>query len=166
LREINQYKACVKSNKKEECFDQKINIMEVCPKWVLEALREKKRFAMRATLIDNQTYRRAMKVSDYNQGRSLKSIRKETLKEPEIRSDGYWSDDRYNPTVYPAPDHNTNVNLGNDVIYNDVLGGNRIESAYKERDSYKNTPYADIKEIAEAAKYPGQVIKFDDNSKK
>jgi len=137
--------------------------MEVCPKWVLESLREKKRFAMRATLIDNQTYRRAMKVSDYNKGRTLKSIKKETLKEPEIRSDGYWSDDRYNPTVYPAPDHNSNVNLGNDVIYNDVLGGNRIEMTYKERDSYQNTPYTEVKEIADATKYPGQPIKFEHN---
>ena len=154
----------MKTQIKEECFDQKINIMEVCPKWVLETLREKKRFAMRATLIDNQTYRRAMKVSNYNQNRSLTAIRKETLKEPEIRSDGYWSDDRYNPTVYPAPDQNTNVNLGNDVIYNDVLGGNRIEMTYKERDAYKSTPYAEVKEIADAAKYPGQPIKFEDKS--
>ena len=135
--------------------------MEVCPKWVLETLREIKRFAMRATLIDNQTYRREMKVSDYNQGRSLRAIKKENLTEPEIRSDSYWSDDRYNPTVYPAPDQNTNVNLGNHVIYNDVLGGNRIEMAYKERDSYKSTPYTEIKEIADAAKYPGQPIKFE-----
>ena len=135
--------------------------MEVCPKWVLETLREKKRFAMRATLIDNQTYRRAMKVSDYNQGRSLRTIKKETLEEPEIRSDAYWSDDRYNPTVYPAPDQNTNVNLGNDVIYNDVLCGNRIEMAYKERENYKNTQFTEIKEIADNAKYPGQPIKFE-----
>lgn len=166
MREINQYKACVKTHKKEECFDQKINIMEVCPKWVLETLREKKRFAMRATLIDNQTYRRAMKVSDYNKGRTLKSIRKEQINDPEIRSDGYWSDDRYNPTVYPAPDHFTNVNLGNDVIYNDVLGGNRIENTYKEREQYKSTPYNEIKEIADSSKYPGQRIKFPENEKK
>jgi len=134
--------------------------MEVCPKWVLESLREKKRFAMRATLIDNQTYRRAMKVSNYNHGRSLRSIKKETLKEPEIRSDAYWSDDRYNPTVYPAPDQNSNVNLGNDVIYNDVLGGNRIETTHKEREAYKTTPYSEVKEIADASQYVGQPVKF------
>ena len=46
-------------------INEKINIMEVCPKWTLELLREKKRNLMRATLIDNQTYRRAMEVSEY-----------------------------------------------------------------------------------------------------
>ena len=166
LREINQYKSCVKTHKKEECFDQKINIMEVCPKWVLEALREKKRFAMRATLIDNQTYRRAMRVSEYNEGRNLKSIRKEVVSQPEIRSDGYWSDDRYNPTIYPSPDQNTNVNLGSKVVYNDVLGGNRIELAYQERTNYKSTPYQDIKEIAEERTFLNQPISFNGTEKK
>ena len=160
LREINNYKSCVKTNNKERCNEEKMGIMEVCPKWVLETLREKKRFAMRATLIDNQTYRRAMRVSEYNNGRSLKSIGKEVTSQPEIRSDGYWSDDRYNPTVYPSADANSNTNLGNDIIYNDVLGGNRIEQTYKERDNYSQTGYSDIKDLADAGTYKGQPVDF------
>jgi hypothetical protein len=161
LREINNYKACVKTNNKEKCHDEKMGIMEVCPKWVLETLREKKRFAMRATLIDNQTYRRAMRVSEYNQGRNLNSIRQEVTEQPEIRSDGYWSDDRYSPAIYPAPDANSNTNLGNDIIYNDVLGGNRIELTYKERDNYSKTNYNDIKDLADSSSYRGQPINFE-----
>jgi hypothetical protein len=73
--EIQIYKNCVRdSGKAEMCMNEKINIMEVCPKWSLELLREKKRTLMRTTLIDNQTYRRAMEVSDYNQGRSMKDL--------------------------------------------------------------------------------------------
>jgi len=74
--EIQIYKECVKeTGKPEKCMDQKLNIMEICPKWTLELLREKKRNLMRATLIDNQTYRRAMEVSDYNKGRSVKDLK-------------------------------------------------------------------------------------------
>jgi len=76
--EIKIYKDCVReSGKPEKCINEKINIMEVCPKWSLELLRERKRNLMRATLIDNQTYRRAMEISDYNKGRSIRDIKVE-----------------------------------------------------------------------------------------
>ena len=91
--EIKKYKECVNiKNDALKCMDQKINIMEICPKWVLELLREKKRIIMRATLIDNETYRRAMSVSPYNNDRSLNDIKEERTWEygkPEnLRSDG------------------------------------------------------------------------------
>lgn len=74
--EIQIYKKCVKkSGNPQSCLDEKINIMEVCPKWTLELLRERKKNLMRATLIDNQTYRRAMEISDYNKGRSVADIK-------------------------------------------------------------------------------------------
>ncbi len=76
--EILLYKDCVeKKGNAQACIDEKINIMEICPKWALEGLREKKKQVMRSTLIDNQTYRRAMEISDYNQGRSVKDIKEE-----------------------------------------------------------------------------------------
>jgi len=34
--------------------------MEVCPDHILEQLREKKKWLLRAEVIDNETYRRAM----------------------------------------------------------------------------------------------------------
>ena len=45
--------------------------MEVCPDHVLEMLRERRKWMLRAEAIDNQTYKRAMKVSDFNKGRSV-----------------------------------------------------------------------------------------------
>jgi hypothetical protein len=92
--EIQIYKECVKkSGKSERCMDEKLNIMEVCPKWVLELLRERKRTLMRTTLIDNQTYRRAMEVSDYNKGRSIKDLKTQKTWEDghpnKLRSDAY-----------------------------------------------------------------------------
>jgi hypothetical protein len=147
-KEVNKYKRCV-SDKKDasKCIDQKINIMEICPKWVLEALRERKKVLMRATLIDNETYRRAMKVSEYNKHRSLRDIKADVKGERNIRGDGYLSDDRYNPTKYPSPDHNTNVNLGNQIIYNDILGGNKIENINSERKVFSTNTYDNLKHL-------------------
>lgn len=55
--------------------------MEICPDHVLEALREKKKWLLRAESIDNATYKRAMVVSDYNKGRSVSDL--------ELKSWGY-----------------------------------------------------------------------------
>lgn len=49
-------------------MNEKISIMEVCPDHVLEGLREKRKWVLRAEAIDNETYKRAMSVSDYNMG--------------------------------------------------------------------------------------------------
>ena len=47
--EIQIYKKCVReTGKADRCLNEKINIMEVCPKWTLELLRERKRNLMRA----------------------------------------------------------------------------------------------------------------------
>jgi len=48
--------------------------MEVCPQHVLEALRERRKWWLRAESIDNTTYKRAMEVSEYNQGRSVSDL--------------------------------------------------------------------------------------------
>jgi hypothetical protein len=149
-KEINKYKRCV-SDKKDAvaCIDQKISIVEVCPKWVLESLREKKRVLLRATLIDNETYRRAMRVSDYNKGRSLRAIKEETRGARNIRGDSYLFDDRYNPTSYPSADQNTNVNIGKELAYNDVLGGNIIEKIEENRKMYSKNSYEYLKNMSE-----------------
>ena len=48
--------------------------MEVCPDHVLEGLREKKKWYLRAEMVDNDTYKRAMTVSDYNRGKSVSDL--------------------------------------------------------------------------------------------
>ena len=63
----------------------------------------------------------------------------------------YWADDRYNPSVYPSADDNTNVNLGDNIIYNDILGGNRVEKITNERLEYRNNSYEKLKDIKNSA---------------
>jgi hypothetical protein len=135
--EIKIYSKCKESGNKE-CIQEKINIVEVCPKWALESLREKKKLALKCTVIDNKTYRSAMKIEPYNQGRTLRDLKDKDAHLRVIRSDGYWADDRYSPVAYPAADQQTNVVLGESLLYNDMLGGNRIALAEKERSTYSN----------------------------
>lgn len=84
---------CAAKNGAEKCVNDKLNIMEVCPDHVLEGLREKKKWYLRAEVIDNQTYKRAMQVSDYNKGRSVSDLQLKTWeygKGGYLRSDSTW----------------------------------------------------------------------------
>ena len=99
--------------------------MEVCPDHILESLREKKKWYLRAELIDNQTYKRAMTVSPYNEGRSVSELQLKTWeygKAGNLRSDTNYADDRYNPTKYSHPHRYDNVNFP-DQEYRDFFGG-------------------------------------------
>jgi len=73
-REIRKYQACTAGASKEKCFNEKISIMEVCPDHVLEGLRERRKWYLRAEAIDNETYKRAMTIGDYNNGRSVSDL--------------------------------------------------------------------------------------------
>jgi len=73
-REIRKYQSCANDVGAAKCNNEKISIMEVCPDHVLEGLREKRKWYLRAEAIDNSTYKRAMTVSDYNKGRSVSDI--------------------------------------------------------------------------------------------
>lgn len=90
-------------------------------------------------MIDNATYRRAMEISSYNLGRSVADLTPKTWKQGTkhfLRPDSYWSDDRYNPTVYRHAFRYDNVNFP-DMEYKDLFGGNWGEQAKKEKE--KNT---------------------------
>ena len=52
-RQIQYFQRCAKDNGEGNCFQEKINIMEVCPDHVLEGLREKRKHMLRAQVIDN-----------------------------------------------------------------------------------------------------------------
>ena len=67
--------------------------MEICPDHTLEALRERKKWYLRAELIDNETYKRAMKVGDYNRNRSVTDLKIKTWdygKVENMRTDSVW----------------------------------------------------------------------------
>lgn len=111
--------------------------MEVCPDFVLEGLRERKKWALRAELIDNQTYKRAMKVSDFNRGRSVSDLKLKTWAYSKtLRTDSVYEDDRYNPTKYSHPHRYDNVNFP-DQEYTDFFGGTVGEKDKAEREKYR-----------------------------
>ena len=138
-REIMKYNQCTSEKGKEACMSEKISIMEVCPDHILEGLREKRKWYLRAQAIDNETYKRAMKVSDYNKGRSVTDL---TIKDwsygspKNMRSDSTWEDDRCDPTKFPHPHRYDNVNF-KEQEYTDVFGGTKGAGEKKELDHYK-----------------------------
>jgi hypothetical protein len=113
--------------------------MEVCPDHILEGLQEKKKWYLRAEVIDNQTYKRAMQVSDYNQNRSVSDLEIKTWdhgKGGKLRTESVWQDDRYNPTKYSHPHRYDSVNFP-EQEYRDIFGGTLGHQEAKEREYYK-----------------------------
>ena len=74
-REIRKYQSCAAEKGRANCMSEKISIMEVCPDHVLEGLRERRKWNLRAEAIDNETYKRAMTIGPYNEGRSVSDLR-------------------------------------------------------------------------------------------
>lgn len=90
-------------------------------------------------MIDNDTYKRAMTVSDYNKGRSVSDLKLKSWEHGRphnLRPDSLWFDDRYNPEIYPHPHRYDNVNFP-EQEYSDLFGGNKGEAAQKEQNYYK-----------------------------
>ena len=133
--------------------------MEVCPDHILEGLREKKKWLLRAEVIDNETYRRAMEVSDFNRGRSVTDLQLKSWDygvARNLRSDSLWQDDRYNPTKFSHAHRNDNVNFP-EQEYTDFFGGTRGTAANAEMeknriDSSSNTSEAMREYVADKKK--------------
>lgn len=112
--------------------------MEVCPDHILELLREKKKWLLRAEVIDNETYRRAMEVSDFNRGRSVSELKLKTWEDGmahKLRSDSMYQDDRWVPTKYSHAHRRDNVNF-KDQEFSDFFGGTIGTAAKEEQDHY------------------------------
>jgi hypothetical protein len=138
-KEIRKYQLCAGKNGNDACVNDKISIMEVCPDHVLEGLREKKKWYLRAEVIDNETYKRAMTVGAYNRNKSVSDLQLKTWeygKGGNLRSDSLWQDDRYNPTKYSHPHRYDNVNFP-EQEYKDIFGGTIGDREKKEMDYYK-----------------------------
>lgn len=139
-REVRKYQECAATVGKEfeKCVQQKVAIMEVCPAHVLEALREKKKHMLRAEVIDNETYRRAMQVSDFNRGKSVSDLQLKTWEYgtmQNLRSDTLYQDDRYDPTKFSHPHRYDNVNFP-EQEYKDFFGGTMGQKEGEERDKH------------------------------
>jgi hypothetical protein len=165
VKQINLFKKCVKKLGKREgaeggkCFSDKIGIMEICPDHVLDELKEKKKMMIRAQLINNETYRRAMTVTDYNKGRSVSDLKLKSWGFGEsLRPDSYWVDDRYDMKKHPHMHRYDNVNFPKQE-YSDFSGGTIGQKEKKKISdhTFKNPPfknYADkVKESKESQNF-------------
>jgi len=136
-REIRKFQACQGANGKDSCMSQKMAIMEVCPDHVLDSLKEKKKWFARAEVIDNETYRRAMQVSDYNRGRSVSDLKLKSWDYGKtLRSDSLYSDDRYDPTKFSHPHRMDNVNFP-EQEFSDFFGGTLNTAKAKEYEKHR-----------------------------
>ena len=138
-------------------MNEKISIMEVCPDHILETMREKRKWMLRAQAIDNETYKRAMTVSNYNAGKSVSDldIKNWSYGHPSnMRSDSTWEDDRYDPTKFPHPHRYDAINFP-EQEYTDVFGGTKGQAAQKEIEKFKytnGTSLAEVEYIAQKRK--------------
>ena len=111
--------------------------MEVCPDHVLEGLKEKKKWYARAETIDNETYRRAMQVSDFNRGRSVSDLKLKTWAHGNrLRSDSWYQDDRWDPTKFSHPHRNDNVNFP-EQEFMDFFRGTKGTAMSKDYDKHQ-----------------------------
>ena len=133
-REIRKFQHCAGNASEAECMNEKISIMEVCPDHILDHLKEKKKWYLKAQVIDNETYKRAMKVSEYNKNRSVSDLHVKDWSygtAENLRSETTWADDRYDPTKYSHPHRYDNVNFP-EQEYQDVFGGTKGNAAEAE----------------------------------
>ena len=93
---------------------------------------------LRAEVIDNETYRRAMSVSDFNRGRSVSDLKLKTWEYGcggNLRSDSLYQDDRYDPTKFSHPHRYDNVNFP-EQEFKDFFGGTMGDAERAERDKH------------------------------
>jgi len=98
VRTLQTLKRCEMVNGDGQCKPQEKDILEICPAWALDELKEKKRFLSKVAAINGNQYRKAMEVSDYNKGRSIKDISDRTWVDgtrEHLRPDTMWADERY-----------------------------------------------------------------------
>ena len=85
-------------NRKAKCSKEKIEILNVCPKWVLEDMVEKQKFKTKVIGIQQKQYNEAMKVSSYNEGGDVSQLAHKTWTDgtrEHLRPDTMWADNRY-----------------------------------------------------------------------
>ena len=120
-KEIHKFTLCAeKGSSTNNCYNERINVMEVCPYFELQKLKEFRKLMLRAEVIDNMTYRRAMEVSDYNKGRTVSDIRYHNAEK--LKPDSYYSDDRYQAHKISHP-HRDDVHNFPEHEYADMYGG-------------------------------------------
>jgi len=98
VRQIQNFRRCEIVNGKEQCSGEAHEILKVCPTWALDEMKEKQRFISKVAAVNTQQYHKALEVSDYNKGRTIKDISEKTWLDgtrERLRPDTLWADERY-----------------------------------------------------------------------
>jgi len=98
IRTVQYYKRCTMINGTEKCAQEANNIVEICPNWALEAMKEKNRWVAKVEAIQNNQYHAAMRLSSYNEGRTAADVADKTWVHGTrkfLRPDTMWADERY-----------------------------------------------------------------------
>ncbi len=111
----------------------------MCPNHVLHGLSESKKRNLRALSINNATYKRAMEISPFNEGKTLADVDPTKTWEDgtaaKLRPDSHWYDDRYKPSEHPHS-HRFDANNFPNQEYVDFFGGNLGVEDRKKRDAH------------------------------
>ena len=90
---------CYLVNEGSKCQTEENNFLEICPNFALRTYRENKIFNEKAKIIQRKEYKEAMKVEDYNKGRTVGDVSKNSSYSmgmaSNLRPDSMWVDDRY-----------------------------------------------------------------------
>ena len=100
LRTISTYKRCLVANddNQNRCLEEQDNIVSICPNFALDSLKRKQLQFLKLEALNNQQYSRAMRVDEYNQGRTVANVARKTWGDgtaDKLRPDSMWIDDRY-----------------------------------------------------------------------
>lgn len=97
-RQVQYYTRCKNVNGKEKCEQEMQNVLELCPNWCLEDMRQQKRFEKKVALIQREEYNQGMAVASYNEGRTMADVSNKTHvhgTRTYLRPDTLWADERY-----------------------------------------------------------------------
>mmetsp|Transcript_66274 Transcript_66274/g.76910 ORF Transcript_66274/g.76910 Transcript_66274/m.76910 type:complete len:288 (+) Transcript_66274:59-922(+) len=98
VRTIQTLRRCLMINGGDKCEEEAYNITRICPNWALEDMREKDRFLAKVRAIQNNQYHNVMRVSHYNEGRTIADTADRTWTDGtrgHLRPDTMWPDERY-----------------------------------------------------------------------
>ena len=99
-RSVEAYKTCLVANDdtKDKCAHEGQDILAICPPWALDKMKDNQRLRLKLEAQANHKYRKAMEVSEYNQGRTVADIPAKSWTDGErsnLRPNSIWADDRY-----------------------------------------------------------------------
>lgn len=134
------YNRCKMVNGTEKCQREVKDVMEICPPFSLEMLKDHKRQQKKFLKIQDQQYREAMNVSSYNVGRTVADVSSKTYvhgTSKYLRPDTMWNDDRYLTVTQDEID-------AAKVRYNERLRaeGKRLNEPLQQVDTHVDSEYA------------------------